>query len=54
MRSIFTLLRLSGSVPLQHSTDEATGQNTGLAPGNIPLDLPLPGRTLYVQFQHKL
>jgi outer membrane receptor for ferrienterochelin and colicins len=25
-----------------------------LAPGNIPFDLPLPGRTLYVQFQHKL
>ncbi|MFC6520416.1 TonB-dependent receptor plug domain-containing protein [Undibacterium arcticum] len=25
-----------------------------LAPGNIPFDLPLPGRTFYVQFQHKL
>ncbi len=25
-----------------------------LAPGYIPFDLPLPGRTLYVQFQHKL
>lgn len=25
-----------------------------LAPGNIPFDLPLPGRTLYVQFQYKL
>ncbi len=24
-----------------------------LAPGNIPFDLPLPGRALYVQFQHK-
>lgn len=126
-------LRLSGSVSLQHSTDEATGQDAGLAPrrrlfaradwrfaplwqlgttlnhvadrkrqpgdirpqiadyttldlslrreqlaggwtvsamllnlfnqdarepslapGNIPFDLPLPGRTLYVQFQHKL
>lgn len=25
-----------------------------LAPGNIPFDLPLPGRAVYVQFQHKL
>lgn len=25
-----------------------------LAPGNIPFDLPLPGRSLYVQFQYKL
>lgn len=24
------------------------------APGNIPFDFPLPGRTFYVQFQHKL
>ncbi|MDP3843443.1 MAG: TonB-dependent receptor [Oxalobacteraceae bacterium] len=24
-----------------------------LAPGNIPFDLPLPGRALYVQFQHR-
>lgn len=23
-----------------------------LAPGNIPFDLPLPGRALYIQFQH--
>lgn len=25
-----------------------------LAPGNIPFDLPLSGRTVYVQFQHEL
>jgi outer membrane receptor for ferrienterochelin and colicins len=25
-----------------------------LSPGNIPFDLPLPGRAIYVQFQHSL
>lgn len=25
-----------------------------LAPGNIPFDLPLPGRAFYIQFQHSL
>ncbi|AIY42262.1 TonB-dependent receptor [Collimonas arenae] len=29
-------------------------KDPSFAPGNIPFDLPLPGRTFYVQFQHKL
>lgn len=29
-------------------------RDPSFAPGNIPFDLPLPGRTFYVQFQHKL
>ena len=29
-------------------------RDPSFAPGNIPFDLPLPGRTFYVQLQHKL
>jgi outer membrane receptor for ferrienterochelin and colicins len=32
----------------------ADAREPSLAPGSIPNDIPLPGRTFYVQFQHKI